>query len=443
MNSFGCKQRYFSFLTHGVGDFVPDVTSTQGNSFLSIKIMCSLSLEESSDDDHRRGTALKKGPWTSEEDAILAEYVTKNGIGNWNIVRQRTRLPRCGKSCRLRWTNHLRPDLKKGAFTPQEQSKIIELHALMGNKWAKMAQELLGRTDNEIKNFWNTRLKKRRRVGLPLYPDDIKPFLSNPQSSAPSVYIQHANDSNQASTSSSVPKLVFNNFTFISDNPPLYIHPIYEIPQNNTFEQQQQQQQQGNFDIHQIIHLPEQLHIHDSDKLQPSLKNICGKYYISEGFECSADPSLASKLLPSFQSFDDNYNDMPRQPPDPTETSLVSKVQPQSFIPFDDNTLIRQQLPSTETCYDDPLFYRLPPNNQYLDAIPKIMNGSNHNSMQEELLNSKNKGNLDPTHQDVLYDISRSTNYDNKDENAFKDTLFSIIYPFIPFNFKRRCNNTS
>ncbi|KAL2316916.1 hypothetical protein Fmac_030792 [Flemingia macrophylla] len=365
---------------------------------LLVKIMCSLSLEESSDDDHRGGVALKKGPWTSEEDAILAEYVTKNGIGNWNIVRQRTGLARCGKSCRLRWTNHLRPDLKKGAFTPQEQSKIIELHALMGNKWAKMAQELPGRTDNEIKNFWNTRLKKRRRAGLPLYLDDIKPLLSNPQSSAPSAYIQYANDSNQAGTSSSVPKLVFNNFTLISDNPSLYVHPISEIPQKNTFEQQQQQQ---------------------------------------------VDASLASELPPSFQSFDDNYNDISRQPPDPTETSLVSELQPPSFIPFDDNALIKQQPPPTETCYDDPLFSRLPPNNRHLDAIPKILDGSDHSSMQEELLNSKNKENLDPTNQDVLYDISRSEDYDNKGENAFKDTLFSIVYPFIPPRFKRRYNNTS
>ena len=85
---------------------------------------------------------LKKGPWTAEEDAILAAYVTSNGVGNWNIVRKNTGLARCGKSCRLRWTNHLRPELKKGAFTQEEQLKVIQLHALMGNKWARMAQEV-------------------------------------------------------------------------------------------------------------------------------------------------------------------------------------------------------------------------------------------------------------------------------------------------------------
>ncbi|KAG8371064.1 hypothetical protein BUALT_Bualt13G0048100 [Buddleja alternifolia] len=116
---------------------------------------------------------LKKGPWTSAEDAILVEYVTKHGEGNWNAVQKHSGLARCGKSCRLRWANHLRPDLKKGAFSPEEERRIIELHAKMGNKWARMAVELPGRTDNEIKNYWNTRIKRRQRAGLPIYPPDI------------------------------------------------------------------------------------------------------------------------------------------------------------------------------------------------------------------------------------------------------------------------------
>nr|QCA48048.1 MYB33a [Petunia x hybrida] len=119
------------------------------------------------------GLPLKKGPWTSAEDAILVDYVTKHGEGNWNAVQKHSGLARCGKSCRLRWANHLRPDLKKGAFTPEEERRIIELHAKMGNKWARMAAELPGRTDNEIKNYWNTRIKRRQRAGLPVYPPDI------------------------------------------------------------------------------------------------------------------------------------------------------------------------------------------------------------------------------------------------------------------------------
>ncbi|XP_062018069.1 transcription factor MYB101-like [Rosa rugosa] len=118
---------------------------------------------------------LKKGPWTAVEDRILMEYVSKQGEGNWNSVQWNSGLKRCGKSCRLRWANHLRPNLKKGAFTPEEERLILELHAKYGNKWARMASQLPGRTDNEIKNYWNTRVKKRLRKGLPLYPHDINP----------------------------------------------------------------------------------------------------------------------------------------------------------------------------------------------------------------------------------------------------------------------------
>ncbi|KAK4414268.1 Transcription factor [Sesamum alatum] len=124
-------------------------------------------------DSSNRGIVLKKGPWTTAEDAILIDYVKKHGEGNWNAVQKHTGLSRCGKSCRLRWANHLRPNLKKGAFTSEEERLIIELHAKMGNKWAKMAVHLPGRTDNEIKNYWNTRIKRRQRAGLPLYPPEL------------------------------------------------------------------------------------------------------------------------------------------------------------------------------------------------------------------------------------------------------------------------------
>ncbi|KAI4373632.1 hypothetical protein MLD38_011738 [Melastoma candidum] len=119
--------------------------------------------------------AFKKGPWTATEDAILMDYVQRHGEGNWNTVQKNSGLFRCGKSCRLRWTNHLRPDLKKGTFSQEEERRIIELHAKYGNKWARMATELPGRTDNEIKNFWNTRIKRLQRAGKPIYPSEIFP----------------------------------------------------------------------------------------------------------------------------------------------------------------------------------------------------------------------------------------------------------------------------
>ena len=91
------------------------------------------------DDGNGVGVVLKKGPWTAAEDALLVNYVQKHGEGNWNAVQKYSGLSRCGKSCRLRWANHLRPNLKKGAFTAEEERMIAELHAKMGNKWARMA----------------------------------------------------------------------------------------------------------------------------------------------------------------------------------------------------------------------------------------------------------------------------------------------------------------
>ncbi|GMI65456.1 myb domain protein 97 [Hibiscus trionum] len=136
-------------------------------------------MSNGSGEERESGMMLKKGPWSAAEDAVLAEYVRAHGEGNWNAVQKNTGLARCGKSCRLRWANHLRPNLKKGAFSPEEERIIIELHAQIGNKWARMATQLPGRTDNEIKNYWNTRVKRRQRQGLPLYPPDVRPLYSD------------------------------------------------------------------------------------------------------------------------------------------------------------------------------------------------------------------------------------------------------------------------
>ncbi|XP_037450209.1 transcription factor MYB93-like [Triticum dicoccoides] len=104
---------------------------------------------------------LKKGPWTPEEDQKLTDYIEKHGHGSWRALPKLAGLNRCGKSCRLRWTNYLRPDIKRGKFTPEEEQTILQLHSVLGNKWSAIAKHLPGRTDNEIKNFWNTHLKKK------------------------------------------------------------------------------------------------------------------------------------------------------------------------------------------------------------------------------------------------------------------------------------------
>ncbi|XP_015886861.3 transcription factor MYB102 [Ziziphus jujuba] len=110
---------------------------------------------------------LKKGPWTPEEDQKLIDYIQKHGYGNWRTLPKNAGLQRCGKSCRLRWTNYLRPDIKRGRFSFEEEETIIQLHSILGNKWSAIAARLPGRTDNEIKNYWNTHIRKRLlRMGI-------------------------------------------------------------------------------------------------------------------------------------------------------------------------------------------------------------------------------------------------------------------------------------
>ncbi|KAH6779094.1 hypothetical protein C2S52_010331 [Perilla frutescens var. hirtella] len=104
---------------------------------------------------------LRKGLWSPEEDEKLMNYMLTNGQGCWSDIARNAGLHRCGKSCRLRWINYLRPDLKRGAFSPQEEELIIHLHSILGNRWSQIAARLPGRTDNEIKNFWNSTIKKR------------------------------------------------------------------------------------------------------------------------------------------------------------------------------------------------------------------------------------------------------------------------------------------
>ncbi|CAN8255003.1 unnamed protein product [Cochlearia groenlandica] len=103
----------------------------------------------------------RKGPWTEQEDNHLVNFVSLFGDRRWDFIAKVSGLNRTGKSCRLRWVNYLHPGLKRGKMTPHEERLVLELHAKLGNRWSKIARKLPGRTDNEIKNYWRTHMRKQ------------------------------------------------------------------------------------------------------------------------------------------------------------------------------------------------------------------------------------------------------------------------------------------
>nr|QSD99540.1 MYB family transcription factor [Melilotus albus] len=120
----------------------------------------SLSCMYTSKDDNK----LRRGPWTLEEDDLLIKHIANHSEGRWNFLAMSSGLRRTGKSCILKWLNYLKPDIKSENLTPEEKFLIFELRSKWGNEWSRIAQNLTGRTDNEIKNYWRTCRKQASRL---------------------------------------------------------------------------------------------------------------------------------------------------------------------------------------------------------------------------------------------------------------------------------------
>ncbi|CAA7400332.1 unnamed protein product [Spirodela intermedia] len=142
-----------------------------------------------------------KGAWTKEEDQRLIAYIRAHGEGSWRSLPKTAGLLRCGKSCRLRWINYLRPDLKRGNFTEEEDDLIIKLHEMLGNKWSLIAGRLPGRTDNEIKNYWNTHIKRK------LLSSGLDPQTHRPIDGAAKPQVSILETTEEASNSATNPEV--------------------------------------------------------------------------------------------------------------------------------------------------------------------------------------------------------------------------------------------
>ncbi|RWR75174.1 transcription factor TT2-like protein [Cinnamomum micranthum f. kanehirae] len=130
---------------------------------------------------------VNRGAWSAQEDRILTNYIKTHGEGKWRDLPKKAGLRRCGKSCRLRWLNYLRPDIKRGNISPEEEDLIIRLHKLLGNRWSLIAGRLPGRTDNEVKNYWNTCLSKRMVKGHSLNTSSQEQIKTRSQERRPSL----------------------------------------------------------------------------------------------------------------------------------------------------------------------------------------------------------------------------------------------------------------
>ncbi|KAK9052066.1 hypothetical protein SSX86_028694 [Deinandra increscens subsp. villosa] len=163
-----------------------------------------------------------KGAWTKEEDDRLVSYIRAHGEGCWRSLPKAAGLLRCGKSCRLRWINYLRPDLKRGNFSEEEDELIIKLHSLLGNKWSLIAGRLPGRTDNEIKNYWNTHIR-RKLLNRGIDPATHRPITDPDVHQTSNIHPSTPNHNVAVNSSPEISTTTTTTISFATTSPPVTV----------------------------------------------------------------------------------------------------------------------------------------------------------------------------------------------------------------------------
>ncbi|XP_047326256.1 transcription factor MYB120-like [Impatiens glandulifera] len=329
---------------------------------------------KSEEKEKEKEVGLKKGTWTEEEDEVLADYIRKHGEeSSWNTVEKESGLNRCAKSCRLRWVNHLRPELKKGPLTANEIETIVRLHARIGNKWSRIAEKVPGRTDNDIKNFWNTRIKSCERRGLPLYPPEVVQELLNEEKNQmnmvpttvnfnnnypyPSSRIKFNNYDNFSSSSSSPSSLLLNFPPALSSSSSYYPRPPPHVASSSS--------------NHQSLQLiqPPPIDPNAFSSFRPSPKLMIDGF----GNNTSTNHHLPSYSYHAFQQVAQNSGLQSFQLPPPSSTVAAAHNMFSSF----------QHLPNLNDIHHNSLYFHsfqfAPPSSSYAAAATTRVP---HNSFQ-------------------------------------------------------------